>query len=638
MTRNRFGLIALFGAAIMVVFSITRLSIMAVNFHDLPHSVLPLAWALSAGLHMDLAVMGVLLSPLVLVALLPNRLFARPWSQRAAALLTIGSLYGIIFLNIADFYFFQEFNSRFNYIAIDYMFVSPAEVVNNIWQSYPVPTVLFVVGVATWVLFRPLRPRLHAWLGQALRLRTRLGVAAAWFTLAAVVFKSVNISALNADPNRILAEISANGFYTLGYALATSNLIYSDHYPTLGHHHAAERVAGLVVRPGEAVDANSDNPILRTIPARPGVGRANVVILLEESLGSAFVDSLGRDRRLTPNLDRLSREGLFFTNFYATGTRTIRGLEAVLTSFPPIPGASIVKRNQSKNVASLARVLKTEGYQTAFVYGGRGVFDNMRAFMLDNGFDRFVEEKDFANPQFTTAWGVSDEEIFSKAIDTFDEMQKKGTPFFATVLSVSNHKPYTYPAGRIDLDPAAHSRDHAVKYADWAIGDFFERAKTHPFFNNTVFVLLGDHGARVYGADFIPIESYEIPLLIYAPKLLPRPARVATLGCSMDVAPTILGLLGFSYRSTFFGRDLLAVPMAAGRVLLQHDRDIALFRDGKLAVLSTRKRSAVYDFDARTKTFTPEEKSDSLSDVLINDAVAYYQTAYDLYSRELYRF
>jgi phosphoglycerol transferase MdoB-like AlkP superfamily enzyme len=216
-------------------------------------------------------------------------------------------------------------------------------------------------------------------------------------------------------------------------------------------------------------------------------------------------------------------------------------------------------------------------------------------------------------------------------------LHKQGRPFLATILSVSNHKPFAYPAGRIDLDPAARSRDHAVKYADWALGQFFEKAKSHPFFKDTIFVVLGDHGARVYGAAFIPIESYEVPLLIYSPFLIPKPKIISTLGCSMDVAPTILGLLGMPYTSTFYGRDLLRVPSAEGYALLQHDRNVGLFKNNRLALLGTKKSSDLYSYDATQASFTPVKKLDSFGESQIRDAISFYQTAYDLYSQGHYR-
>src|SRR5205085_3479031 len=170
-------------------------------------------------------------------------------------------------------------------------------------------------------------------------------------------------------------------------------------------------------------------------------------------------------------MDKLATsEGLLFTNLYASGNRTVRGFEGVLSSFPPLPGDSIVKRDLSDNVETVARVLKRDGYGTVFLYGGRGLFDGMRSYAVRNGYDRFIEEKHFARPTFKTIWGVCDEDLFTRAVEEFRELAKGPQPFFATVLSVSNHKPYTYPKGKIPEDPSEQRRENAVKYSDYALG------------------------------------------------------------------------------------------------------------------------------------------------------------------------
>jgi phosphoglycerol transferase MdoB-like AlkP superfamily enzyme len=412
---------------------------------------------------------------------------------------------------------------------------------------------------------------------------------------------------------------------------------YDDYYQTMDERQAFDNVKALIHGPADRFLNDAANPLRRIVPGKPGFANVNVVIVLEESLGARFSKKLrNNELDLTPRLDALMDKSLTFRRFYSTGTRTVRALEAINASFPPIPGASIVKRDQSDHIATIARTLKTAGYRTVFIYGGRGLFDNMRGFMLKNGYDRFIEQSDYPSPTFTSAWGVCDEDIFNKSLQTFDEMQAAGKPFFATILTVSNHKPYTYPKGRIDLDPAQHSRDHAVKYADWALGDFFEKAATHPFYKNTIFLLLGDHGARVYGADFIPIESYEIPLLIHAPALLPAPHMIDTLACSMDLAPTILGMLGIEYPSTFYGRDLFRLRTEQNYVLLQHDRDVGFFDGTKLAVLSTQKSAGVYDYDPANKRFSKDKNNSDANQSLIRNAISFYETAYHLYSNEQY--
>jgi phosphoglycerol transferase MdoB-like AlkP superfamily enzyme len=248
-----------------------------------------------------------------------------------------------------------------------------------------------------------------------------------------------------------------------------------------------------------------------------------------------------------------------------------------------------------------------------------------------------IEQKDYPSGEFTTAWGVSDEAIFDKALTEMDSLHATGRPFYTLVLSVSNHRPYTYPAGRIAANPNEHKRVNAVQYADWALGRFVRKARTHAFFDSTVFVLMGDHGARVYGAAEIPLASYAVPVLFYAPGILPAGARVGDLASSMDVPPTILGLLGGDYDSKFFGRDVLSPHARPGVAVMTHNNEIALMRDNRLAVLGLHGATTVYDVDANA-TMHRVASPDADARGLVEDAIAYFQSADDLYRRGEYHF
>jgi phosphoglycerol transferase MdoB-like AlkP superfamily enzyme len=337
-------------------------------------------------------------------------------------------------------------------------------------------------------------------------------------------------------------------------------------------------------------------------------------------------------------MDKLATdEGLLFTNIYASGNRTVRGFEGILSSFPPLPGDSIVKRDLSDNVETIARVLKRDNYATVFLYGGRGVFDGMRSFALRNGYDRFIEEKYFDHPTFTTIWGVCDEDVFHRALEEMRSLATGDQPFFATILSVSNHKPYTYPRGRIPEDPEKRRREHAVKYSDYALGEFFRGAKKESFWTNTIFVVVADHGARVYGRQSIPIHSYEVPLVVLGPAVVKTPQRLPQLGCSLDVAPTVLGLLGRPYETMFFGWDLLKSPPEQSRALLNHNRDIGLLAQDRMVVLGLMKTVEFYQGDPKKVDMSTLANPGARELELEKDAIALYQVADDLYTHRLYR-
>ena len=432
-------------------------------------------------------------------------------------------------------------------------------------------------------------------------------------------------------------EIANNGLASLVTAAWSRNLDYAPFYPTLPRDEAFRRTRRMLAEPGAEFEGPPDS-LRRRISGDPANPRLNVVILLEESLGSEFWGSLGRkEATLTPELDKLSKEGFLFTDLYADGNRTVRGFEGVLSSFPPLPGDSIVKRDRSENVETIARVLKRDGYDTVFLYGGRGIFDGMRSYAVNNGYDRFIEQKDFPRPTFATIWGVCNEDLYRRTIEECRALSKTGKPFLATVLSVSNHKPFTYPAGRIPEDPNARTRENAVKYTDWALGGFFKAAGDESFYRNTIFVVIADHGARVYGSQSIPIHSYEIPFLILGPAAVKKPARMSQPGCQLDVAPTILGLMGRPYETMFYGHDLLKNPPPPGRVVINHNRDIGLMRNDRMVVLSLGRKVEFYRGNPKTTEMIRQDRPDDTDLELEKDAIALYQTADELYMQRKYR-
>lgn len=590
-----------------------------------------------------------MLPPLSALAVLP----ARSRGGWARALFWSGCAlfwFGQIFILFAEYFFFEEFRSRFNTVAVDYL-QYPTEVFVNIWDSYHVGIVLLVCWVPSllWVwtarkLFagmwpHPLcaRPAWRRFIGVAgpFAAATPLLLIAA--TLTGVMASPLHLKGSHVTQDRTLNEIANNGDLAFFTAALTHHLEYSEFYKTMPLKQAYQRVRALLSGPGMHWDGqpNSLNRRVAGDSARP---RRNVVLLLEESFGSEFWGCLGRTNTLTPEMDRLAREeGMLFTNLYASGNRTVRGMEGVLSSFPPLPGEAIVKREFSDHVETIARLLKRDGYSTLFLYGGRGVFDGMRSFALRNGYDRFIEQQHFSHPTFTTVWGVCDEDLYSRSIEEFSELAKSGKPFFATVLSVSNHKPYTYPKGRIAENPDERRRENAVKYSDFALGEFFRAARQQPFWTNTLFVVVADHGARVYGEQTIPIHSYEIPLLIVGPAVVHAATRVGQLGCSLDVAPTVLGLLGRPYQSTFFGQDLLKIPSENGRALLNHNRDIGLLARDRLAVLGLMKSDEFYAGDPKLSEMKPIREPSPADRELEGDAIAIYEVADDLYAHQRYQ-
>lgn len=593
------------------------------------------------GLHLDVFVaLAASLPWLLWFSGVPARWLAARWHR-----LMVTCLFGfgwsvLTFLFFVEYYFFEEFKSRFNTVAVDYL-LYPKEVGTNIWESYPVVViVLLSLAGGLW-----LARIVWRWLGRLAAASQppprRWPAVAVVAALLLALGLPLRLSEARFSPDRLLNELANNGQLSFLNAAFTRHMDYSAFYRTLPAEEAWRRALDLVGG-GPPSGAAPAAAWPREIPGNPHNPRLNVVLLLEESLGSEFWGVLGAGyngmtNSFTPRLDALAeREGLLFTNLYATGNRTIRGLEGVLASFPPLPGDSIVARDRSDHIETIASVLARDGYETFFIYGGRSLFDGMGKFALKNGYQRFIEQKDFARPTFTTSWGVCDEDLFDRLLEECRRLHQRGRPFLATSLSVSNHKPYTYPPGRIPEDPNKHWRHHAVKYADYALGRFFEQARREPFYTNTIFVVVADHGARVYGRQTIPLQSYRIPLLIVGPAVVPQPARNGVLGCSLDVAPTVLGLIHRPYTSVFFGQDLCRIPPERGRALVQHNRDIGMIRDAHMVVLGLNKTIEYYHRDPPAGEFHRVDKPDTADRQLLGDAMSLFQIADTLYLQERY--
>ncbi|MDQ7086323.1 MAG: sulfatase-like hydrolase/transferase [Acidobacteriota bacterium] len=338
-------------------------------------------------------------------------------------------------------------------------------------------------------------------------------------------------------------------------------------------------------------------------------------------------------RASPPYLDELAERSLVFTNFYATGTRTARGLESITLSVPPTPGRSLLKRPANAGLFCLGSVFQNMGYDTKFLYGGRGYFDNMNTFFSRNGYG-VVDISSVTSEEisFENAWGMADEDLFRRTIFEADRDFEQGKPFFFQVMTTSNHRPYTYPKGRIDIPPGT-GRAGAVKYADYALHLLLAESRSHPWFADTVFVIVADHCAGSAGRSALPLFRYHIPLFIYAPRYI-EPRKIDTLASQIDIAPTLLGILGVPYESRFFGKNILRMPPDQGRALIGNYQRLGLYRDGRLAYLSPKQRIDVVDHPLHDpvdrRTALPADRA------LVGDTIAFYQGAGDIFHHHLY--
>lgn len=638
MLQTRYRLAFVLGGLFLILSLLTRVALLLIQGAPFADGLPRLLAALAVGEAFDLLAALWLLVPWMLyLAVVPERWFRHRWHRRAVLAGLFLTTFGVLFVAVAELFFFQEFNGRFNFVAVDYL-MYPTEVVNNIWESYPTGLILGLIAAASAGTLLLLRQPLRAAWNRPIRFGRRAGVTASFGAFLAILTFALPFDLTRVSDDRALNEIANNGYCSFVGALLGQAVPYDGLYATLADSEVFQRLHRLLAEPAASPAAFHGETTLRHIEALRPERQMNVVVVLEESLGSEFIGAIHpRPVSLTPQFDALAKEGTLLTNAYSTGNRTIRAIEATTSSLPPLPGVSIVRRPQSENLFTLPALLADRGYQTMFVYGGRALFDGMGGYLSRNGVERIVDQNDFPPGTFTTAWGAADEAIFDKAIDEMDALHRNGRPFYSLILSVSNHRPYAFPEGRIQWDHTLKSRENAVRYADYALGHFLREARRHAFFDNTLFVLMGDHGARVYGAAEIPLASYEVPILFYAPGFIPAGQRVDTLASSFDVPPTILGALGFSYDSKFFGRDVFHTPASEGRALMTHNSDVALMRGSRIAVLGLHRSVRLYE-RGPAESLTPIPSPDAAGRELINDAIAFYDGADEEYRSGTYAF
>jgi phosphoglycerol transferase MdoB-like AlkP superfamily enzyme len=626
---SRFGPLYLAALIYLVISSATRLVLFAVASSQTQIDASQLAAILPIGLFYDFVTCLYLFTPFALyLFLIPERLYKTRLQRGFFLLVYFASVFGLLYIGAAEYFFFDEFNSRFNFIAVEYL-IYPHEVFVNIWQSYPVWQIILLTLAITLGLTWYVRPTLKKSIAIRSTYKTRLVPLAVFGGLLALAHVCVNINTGRYSENRVANELAQNGIYAFFNAAANSVLDYPQYYKTVPDDEAIARLRYMVKQPNSTFIEGALNPIARHINNSGTTKYLNVIVLLQESLGAEFVGRYGDKRNLTPNIDRIAQESIVFTNVYATGTRTVRGMEAVAASFPPVPAESIVKRSRNEKMFNWSTVMSASGYSPTFIYGGYGNFDNMNYYFGNNGY-RVVDRTDMDEPTFSNIWGVSDEDAYRNAFRVYDEQHAHSEKIFSIIMSTSNHKPYTFPSGIPGVPSKGGGRDAGVKYSDYAIGRFFDALKTKPYYDDTVVIIIGDHGARVYGKEDIPVSSYELPLLVYAPKHF-KPKQIDTLTSQIDLAPTILGLLNISYDSVFFGRDILKTPDNRF-VLFNHNRDIALYQNDKIAELGFGKTSAMYQY----KKGGPGQVKIDPDEEQIKNATSLFQSAYNFYLHQQY--
>ncbi len=593
----------------LLILSLFRLG-MSIYLYPRIANASDLLYMLVQGLRVDIVTVGYFfLIPALCAVWLKEGKSSRFFS-RILSLWLIVSFTVLIFMEVVTPEFIREYDIRPNRIFLDYL-IYPKEVSSMLWEGYKPAIVLSLFALIVAVIFSRrllmFRSVNRPSSASVKTLRQRILVSIFILILGFMGIRSslqhrpFNPSMVFFSNDNLVNSLVLNSTYSVLFAMYNSGSEQSafDLYGKMDEKKIIEKVReAATLRSEESNRFVSYQIPTQRLHVSTYTGRPkNIVILLQESLGARHVGGLG-GAKLTPNLDKLLEEGWNFTNAYATGTRSVRGIEAVFTGFSPGPSRSVVKLNKSQTgFFSIASLLKQKNYTTQFIYGGESHFDNMKSFFLGNGIDDIHDLPTFNNPRYVGSWGASDEDLYFEAHQEFERMQAAGKPFFSLVFTTSNHTPFDFPEGCLErLEHGEHTMENAIRYSDCALGQFIENAKSSTYWEDTVFLLIADHDSRSIGSDSVPIGHFRIPALLFGNGIEPKLDE--RLVSQIDFPPTLLSLAGVSAYHPMIGFDLTHdVPDNKQRAMLQYNENFAWLTKQEAVVLRPNLDPAIFRHD-----------------------------------------
>ncbi len=643
---SRFSLLKTFILIFLVLSFVVRFILFIWSFSETDTSFFNLIFTFLIGFLFDIGTISFFALPYAIYLLLFPSRFSGSIVDKFLTYFAY-SLGMIIFLFsfFAEITFWEEFHRRFNFIAVDYL-IYTYEVVKNINESYPLPLLLSGILIALLLLlfFTKRKNIFKETFYNQTTFKEKIFPSLLCIIIAS--FFVLFVKNINAEQfkNRYNNEMAKSGIYSFFAAFRNNELSYTEFYNTIDENTAFDNIKQKLDESNSELLFPKEKQIYRHITNSDSILRPekkpNVIFICIESLSASFLNSLGGDLNITPTLDSLSNKSLFFTNLYATGTRTVRGMEAITLSIPPTPGRSIVKRKNNLDLFTIGEIFKKEGYERNFFYGGDGYFDNMNTYFGGNGFniidrgrgfllDSNIETKrtniEDDEVTFENAWGVCDEDIYSKVLKEADKEHLTETPFFNFIMTTSNHRPYTYPEGKIDI-PSGKSREGGVKYTDYAIGNFLKQAKAKPWYNNTVFVIMADHCASSAGRWELNVDKYRIPALIFNLENI-KPKKIEKLSSQIDVFPTLFALLNWDYDSNLFGKDIMKMTKEDERAFIGNYRNLGLLKDKKLMILSDQHIVNYFEWETDNDDLIIQD----VDNEMLEETISYYQVADYLY-------
>lgn len=640
--NSRFSVLFAVLCGYLILSFLLRLSLLLWSFKNLDHHFIGVFRAFITGFCFDLFIgLSFLMLYAIYLLLFPKRWIGAVF-DKVFTFFYLGLIFIIIYFSLlAEIPFWDEFGVRFNFIAVDYL-IYTYEVISNINESYPLPfIIILLIGlVATSFYLLNKMGAFRNTFSDKRPLRFRLFYAIPIVLVALLLGTLMKNKQADFSNNLVVNEIGKNGVFSFFTAFQSNELDYQTFYPTLSEKEVYQIVKKNLLQENQHYISKNAEDISRLTTGNQEQ-KPNIILIAIESFSADFLTEFGNKDQLTLNYENLASQSIFFTNLYATGTRTVRGMEALTLSIPPTPGNSIVRRPNNENLFSVASILKTKNYQPYFIYGGDGYFDNMNTFFGGQGFDivdrnrgnplsdaiktkRFsIEDRDVT---FENAWGICDEDLYKQSLKYADQSSAAKKPFFQFVMTTSNHKPYTFPAGKIDLPQG--DRNAAVKYTDYALGKFIAEAKTKPWFANTVFVIVADHCASSAGKWEINIDKHHIPAIIY--NLPQKPEKINRLTSQIDLMPTLFGYLNWNYTTSLYGKDINQTKLGDERAFLGNYRTLGMLKQNTFTQIDDRKR---------VKQFAVKEIDQSLSEIkkqnkaLVSETISYYQTASERFTK-----
>ncbi len=620
----------------LIIFSIGRLGLFISYYDRLYPSDVNIFLSFLYGLKMDIIVANVfLLIPLILLTLSP-KIFAK-FINKFLKYYFLIFISIAIYMEVATFPFMAEYDVRPNFLFVEYL-VYPKEVFTMIIKDYKPQIFLAILLISTFIYLY-----LKSFKDDFIKIFDipyfkRILLFFPLFILLFIGIRSsfghrpANISDAMISSNRIVNEITKNSIYSTIYAIyANKNFAVKDIATRYGKIDIKEAIKRVQKR----LNIKSDDKkyfLSRFEPTQfPTNNTKNIVIFLQESLGAQFVEAVGGQKGITPNLNRLSKEGILFKEAYSNGTRSVRGIAGVTSGIFSVPGKGVVKRNKSQtDFFTFSKLLKPLGYHTSFIYGGESRFDNMKGWFLGNGFDEVIDENKFKNPKFKGTWGICDEEVVIRANEEFKKLSSQNKKFASIIFSTSNHNPFDFPQDKIKLIDgiAKKSVKNAVKYADFAIGRLIELAKKEPYYKNTIFLIVADHNIRVYGDDVVPVNMFHIPALILGGNI--KPMIYNNLTTQPDLLATILDLAGIGAKVPIMGHSIFS-DKKQNLTLMQFHDTYGLRVDNKVAVIEPNMKPKTYIYENQHLKPTNEDKK------LEKDLISFITILNYIYQNMLYQ-